>query len=625
MNNIYEDLVWLPKPSENFSKRLSNASNLNDLRELAKYSLDEGQLKRLFNKFQSFRKKQKNILHLTKVRIGIISNSTTNLIVPSLVSTALRFGISLEVVEAEFNQIAREAFSDKSSFNAQKLDIILVAIDYRGLPINKTLGNKELSKKNIEDCFSYLESIISSLRIKFGSQIIFQNISNPAEVPFGNYERLLNGTLYNLISKLNDKLEALVSDDTFILDIAGLSSSVGLSNWHDPTLWNIGKLSFSQRYLPIYADYICRILAARLGKSRRCLILDLDNTLWGGVIGDDGIEGILIGNGNPTGEAHLDIQRTALELRERGIVLAVSSKNEDATARQPFRDHPDMILKEEHISVFQANWLDKASNIKAIAKTLSLGLESMVFLDDNPAERMQVRRELPEVAVPELPDNPALYSRTLLAAGYFESVTFSDEDLKRASYYQANAKRAEILSQSSDMEGYLQSLDMKIKLSEFDKIGRARIVQLINKSNQFNLTTKRYNETQVKNFEESEEFYTRQIRLKDQLGDNGMISVIICKKNIEFWEIDTWLMSCRVLGRKVELAALQDIITHAKKSGANKLVGFYNMTERNSIVKDHYEKLGFTQTSGRAEQAVWELDIKNYKFQKIPMVIEKNI
>ena len=619
MNNIYEDLLWLQKPSHEYSKELANASDITDFVKLAKYSLDEGQLKRLYNKFNKFRKDKEKTTPLTSLKIGIISNSTTNFITPSLISTALRYRISLEIIEAEFDQVAQEAFSENSTFSKQKLDFILVGIDYHGLILNKNIGDKKLSSKNIDDCFLYIKSIIDSLRSKFDTQIIFQNFANIAETSFGSFEGRLQGTLYNLISNLNRRLDTLISNNIFLLDIENIASNIGLSNWHDPTLWNLGKLSFSQKYLPIYAEYICRILSARIGKSRRCLILDLDNTLWGGIIGDDGVEGIIIGNGNPTGEAHLNIQKTALELRERGIVLAVSSKNDDKIARKPFREHPDMLLKEEHIAVFQANWTDKASNIKAIAKTLSLGLESMVFLDDNPAERMQVRRELPDVAVPELPDNPALYTRTLLAAGYFESIGFSAEDLKRASYYQDNAKRAEILNQSSDIDGYLKSLNMEINFSSFDKIGRARIVQLVNKSNQFNLTTKRYNENEIKNFEENEKFYTCQIRLKDQLGDNGMICVIICKKDIKFWEIDTWLMSCRVLGRKVEIETLQNIIQNARNNRVDKLIGFYHKTERNGLVKDHYKKLGFNKTSGNNQNEIWELNIKNYKIKEMPM------
>jgi FkbH-like protein len=619
MNDIYEDLSWLPQAPQDFSRRLNNAANGNDFRDLAKFSLDENYLRRLYKKILALQNEDVNLLPLTAMKIGVISNATTKLAVPALVGTALRFGISLQVVEAEFNQIAQQAFSSDSSFVDQNLHVVLVAIDYRGLPLMPCPGDKGLAEKNVQDCLAYVKSVVESLRAKTAAQIILQNIVLPVEALSGSYEGRLPGSLTWLIGHLNSELDALMADDTFILDIAGLAANVGLINWHDPTLWNIAKISFSQRYMPIYADYVCRILAARLGKSRRCLILDLDNTLWGGVIGDDGLEGILIGNGDPTAEAHLHIQQTALELRERGVVLAISSKNEDATARQPFKEHPDMLLREEHIAVFQANWSDKASNIKAIAEMLSLGLESMVFLDDNPAERMQVRRELPEVAVPELPKDPALFARTLIAAGYFEAITFSEEDRKRANFYQDNAKRAQILNQSSDMDAYLKSLDMEISFAPFDATGRARIAQLISKSNQFNLTTKRYSELDIKELETNDSFYTRQIRLKDTLGDNGMISVIVCKKHALTWEINAWLMSCRVLGRRVELAALQDIVTNAKAIGATKLIGIYSPTARNIIVKDHYKKLGFTKTSSNSEIETWELDIKNYNFQDVPM------
>lgn len=620
MTNPYENLSWLPNPPLDFVQKLTHATTGSELRELAKYRIDENQLRRLSRKLQDLQYQQVNLAPLIPVKIGVICNATTTLITPIMIGVALRFGIALTVVEAEYNQIAQEAFSTESSFSEHQLSAILVALDYRGLSLFRTPGDIISARRCVKDSLEFIQSVIESLRTKTGAQIILQNIAPPAEGLFGSYEGRLPGTLSWLCSRLNFELDDLISDDTFILDIASLAANVGLANWHDPTLWNMAKLPFSQKYTPIYADYVCRILAARLGKSRRCLVLDLDNTLWGGVIGDDGIEGILIGNGDPTAEAHLHLQQTAMELRDRGVVLTVSSKNEDATARQPFKEHPDMLLRENHIALFQANWSDKASNIKAIAETLSLGLESMVFLDDNPAERMQVRKELPEIAVPELPQDPALYARTLIAAGYFEAITFSLEDRKRASYYQDNAKRAEILNQSSDMDSYLQSLQMEVTFKPFDTSGRARIAQLISKSNQFNLTTKRYSEMDVKELEEDPTYYTRQIRLIDTLGDNGMISVIICKKNSGTWEIDTWLMSCRVLGRRVEEAALLDIVNHAKKSGALKLIGIYKPTSRNIIVKEHYRKLGFTKISSCSEMETWELDLAKYEAPLIPMV-----
>ncbi len=619
-NNIHENLSWLPQPAIDFPQSVAAATTGFELKELAKFALDDNQLRKLSKRLSYLQSEKVSLSPLTPVSIGLISNATTKLTASALVGSALRFGISLTIEQAEYNQVAQEAFSAESSFTGHALSVVLVAIDYRGFPLLPTPGDHLAADVNIKDCLSYIKSVIESLRTKTGAQIILQNIAPPVEVLSGSYEGRLPGTLSWLIARLNIELDSLVSDNTFILDVAGIAANVGLGNWHDPTLWNIGKLPFAQCYTPIYADYACRILAARLGKSRRCLILDLDNTLWGGVIGDDGLEGILIGNGDPTAEAHLAVQSTALALRDRGVVLAISSKNEDATARLPFKEHPDMLLRENHISVFQANWSDKASNIKAIAEMLSLGLESMVFLDDNPAERMQVRKELPEVAIPELPNDPALFARTLIAAGYFEAIAFSEEDRKRASFYQGNAERAQILMHSSDMETYLKSLGMEITFTNFDATGRARIAQLISKSNQFNLTSKRYSEVDVGRFQEATDHFTRQIRLKDVLGDNGMIGVIICKKYEMVWEIDTWLMSCRVLGRRVEEATLLDVAKHAKESGATKLIGIYSPTIRNIIVKSHYHKLGFIKTSGEHDVETWELDLTQYLPPELPMV-----
>jgi FkbH-like protein len=410
-----------------------------------------------------------------------------------------------------------------------------------------------------------------------------------------------------------------------LFDVAHLADTVGLSRFHDPKLWNLAKLPFSSDILPLYADQACRLIAALRGKSKKCLILDLDNTLWGGVIGDDGLDGILLGQGDATGEAHLDVQRTALALRQRGVVLAVSSKNTDEIARQPFTQHAEMLLREEHIAVFQANWQDKATNITAIADELKLGLDSMVFLDDNPVERELVRRLVPEVAVPELPSDPALYGRTLLAAGYFESIAFSAEDKQRADQYRDNARRVALQKQSGDVDGYLLSLNMRLTFQPFDDAGRARIAQLINKSNQFNLTTRRYTEPEVALLQRDPSVFTLQVRLADSFGDNGMISVLICRQSEDAWEIDTWLMSCRVLGRKVELAVLAELTEQARARGITRLLGRYLPTEKNKLVEAHYEKLGFTLLEQTADgSSVWELRVDDLPASApLPMQIER--
>jgi FkbH-like protein len=385
----------------------------------------------------------------------------------------------------------------------------------------------------------------------------------------------------------------------------------------------MAKIAFSDQLIPLYADHVARIVAALRGKSRKALILDLDNTVWGGVIGDDGLDGIKVAQGDASGEAHLAVQRLALDLRQRGIVLAVSSKNTDEVAREPFEKHPEMLLKLDHIAVFQANWNDKATNIQSIAAELNLGLDAMVFLDDNPAERGLVRKLLPQVAVPELPDEPAYYTRFLAAAGYFEAVAFAAEDLQRAGFYQDNARRVTLQKQMGGVDAYLASLDMTITFQPFDATGRARIVQLINKSNQYNLTTRRYTEPEVALSEQDPDAFTLQVRLADIFGDNGMISVVICRsEEPHVWEIDTWLMSCRVLGRKVEHMVLRKILEHARIARVERLKGVYRPTEKNTLVVDHYAKLGFTKVleedSGLTR---WELDVAGTEPDSAPMKI----
>jgi FkbH-like protein len=396
---------------------------------------------------------------------------------------------------------------------------------------------------------------------------------------------------------------------------------VGLASWHDATQWNLGKFPFALEIAPLYADWVGRLIAAARGKARKCLVLDLDNTLWGGVIGDDGLARIVLGNGSPAGEAFLSIQRTALALRERGIVLAVSSKNDDSVARSPFRSHPEMLLKEEHIAVFQANWQDKASNLKAIAETLNIGIDTLVLLDDNPAERAQVREALPMVAVPELPADPAFYTDTLLAAGYFEATGFTAEDRRRADYYQAHAAKAQMLGAANDLESYLYSLQMKAICCPFDRVGRVRITQLINRSNQFNLTTRRYTESDVEALERTTQGLTLQIRLIDRFGDNGIVAVVICSEADSDWLIDTWLMSCRVLNRKLEQTTLNYIVGRAKTAGVCSLIGLYLPTERNAMVKEHYGRLGFESLAACKEGTRWRLDVGSYVPSTVPIEI----
>jgi FkbH-like protein len=636
-NTLFSQLGWLPAAPEDFSaqcRQLTAAPETPDdslgkrTQRLANHALDENQLNRLAKAIQKARDAGHSFAPLTPFRLGLISNATSHFLVPVLVASAARHGIALECVEAEYDQVMQAALAPDSSINQAQCDAVLVAVDHRGLPLNAAPGDAQAADEVVQAALAHLAMIRDGLRSHGKAVCILQTLARPVESSFGSFDALLPGTPRQLIDDVNRGLaQSVAGTEDLLLDVAHIAETVGLAAWHDPTLWNMAKLPFASEFLPLYADHVCRLIAALRGKSRKCLILDLDNTVWGGVIGDDGLEGIVIGQGDATGEAHLHVQRNALALRERGIVLAVSSKNTDEIARKPFREHPEMLLREDHIAVFQANWNDKATNIKAIAEELSLGLDAMVFLDDNPVERGLVRRMLPQVAVPELPADPALYVRTLMAAGYFEAVAFSGEDRKRAEMYQDNARRITLQKQAGDVDAYLASLNMQMTLQPFDDTGRARIAQLINKSNQFNLTTRRYTEAEVAAAQHDPQVYTLQVRLADTFGDNGMISVIVCRPDAEQaddWDIDTWLMSCRVLGRKVELAVLQELAAQAAARGVRRLIGRYLPTEKNKLVEDHYAKLGFTQIGTLPGGGTrWALEVDGVAMQALPIAIQR--
>ena len=619
MKTLHEHLLWLERTPEDFDSKLKDSKGITDLLSLSKHYLDLNKLHRLEKRIKSFNEGQDS--QIRSLKIGILGSSTTDLIAPSISATGLRHNLNLSIFQSEFNQIHQIVNDENNTFFDVQHDVILLAIDFRWIPINSCLGNKKSTEETIKQTSTIIKNIISKITEKTDAMIVLQNIVLPSEDFFGSYESQLPGTPAWILNEINSQISNFSSENLIVWDINKLAATIGYSNWHNPKIWNVAKQPFDLGYVPIYADHFCRLIAAKYGLSKRCVILDLDNTLWGGVIGDDGLSGIKLGNGSAVGESYTEFQRHLIELHNRGIILSVCSKNEKDTAVSAFNNHPDMILKLDNIASFRANWRDKASNIREISETLSLGLQSMVFIDDNPAERMQVRRELPEVSVPEMPEDPAMYSRILLATGYFEAITFSSEDSNRAQQYKENEKRLKLKESSSDMSGYLNSLSMEIEFKNFDDIGRPRITQLISKSNQFNLTTKRYSQKEVKDIEESNSYFTRQIRLTDTFGDNGMISVIICKKGSNFWEIDTWLMSCRVIGRSVEESVLNEIVNEAKKEGAKKIVGKFIPTKKNMMVRDLYKRLGFEELSENNEEISYELDLNTYKAFDIPIKI----
>lgn len=622
-------LFWLPPAPADLSQRIATALESDTpgaaLQQLSRHALDGNKLNRLAKAVRRARTEGRSLTPLGSFRLGVLSNSTISLVTPALEASALRHGLALEVIEAPFGQIMQEALDPAATLAQAKCDAILVALDVHGVVLKAAPGDEQAATAAVEAAVAQLAVVRDGLRRNTGATVLVQTIARHPEGLFGSYDFRLPGTPRWMVERYNRAIADSLAADEILVDVAALAENVGLDRWHDPVQRHVAKLPFAQEMVPVYADTVTRVLGAMRGKSRRALVLDLDNTLWGGIIGDDGVEGIAIGQGNALGEAHLTVQQAALELHARGVVLAVSSKNEDAAARSPFRDHAEMLLREEHFAVFQANWIDKATNLATIADALNLGRDALVFLDDNPAERMQVRGTHPEIAVPELPADAALYVRALTAAGYFEALTFSDDDRARAGFYQDNARRLQLQSGAGSLDDYHRSLAMTATFQPFDALGRSRIAQLISKSNQFNLTTRRYTEAQVAELEADPTVWTLQARLADVFGDNGMISVVVARIGDDSWEIDTWLMSCRVLGRRMEEAVLQEIVHAARAAGARRLVGRYVPTERNAMVAGHYAKLGFhPQDEAPDGTTTWSLDLSDYRDRDLPMTIVRS-
>ncbi len=617
------ELPWLLTPPSNFNDRCVNLTTHespgSELRSLAGYSLSMNQANRLYRTVRKLDNKQtiEASCGFSSLKLGVLSNATIELMMPLMFTSALRHGVFLDIVTTDFDQVAQEAYDPNSHLNSAGVDVVLLALDYRAYPFSAGVLASTSGGLHAVDALDYINKVRTSIRSNSGANCIVQTLVPPPHTLLGNIDVQTKGILVHEITQFNTALsDTLENDADLLLDVATLASNVGICNWFDERQWYLSRVPMANCFVSLYCDRVACLLAAQRGLSKKCLVLDLDNTLWGGVIGDDGLEGIGIGQGSPIGESHLALQQFSFELKQRGVVLAVCSKNDEMNAKLPFRDHPGMLLKEDDIAVFVANWQDKASNIRGIAETLNIGLDSLVFVDDNPAEREIVRMLLPEVSVPELPKDPALFTRVIAAANYFELINLTEEDASRAEKYAQNAER-QVLSQSSgSVEEFLASLEMEMFISPFDELGRKRVVQLINKTNQFNLTTRRYTEADIIEFEHSPEIGTFQVRLKDRFGDNGMVSVVICRKFGKRWEIDSWLMSCRVIKRGLEHAICDELVKQASSMGVKEIVGVYISSEKNALVKGHYEDLGFQYSGLTNGVETWVLNVEKYGYKR---------
>jgi FkbH-like protein len=545
------------------------------------------------------------------IRIAVLGSMTTHQLL-DLLDLYLQAGrIAAEFYESDYGTLNQEFLDPTSGLHQFQPDLVLIFTSWRDLKLTPELNDsREEVRRKVDAEIAVWTSLWRIAREKLRCQVIQSNFAAPPWRVMGNLEARHPAGFSRFISLVNHALEDNAPPEVTIHDVDQLAAASGRWDWGDDRFFHQAKLPCSPEHLVDYAHSLASLILAQSGAGRKCLVLDLDNTLWGGVIGDDGLGGIRLGQGDPESEAFLAFQRYVKSLGERGVILAVCSKNNDSTAREVFQKHPEMVLRLDDISCFIANWDDKATNLARIAELLNIGLNSLVFFDDNPAERSIVRRLRPEVAVPEVPDDPAYYIRALDRQRYFETMTISAEDLKRTEFYRADSKRQALESSAMDLNAFLESLDMVARIEPVVASTVERTAQLINRSNQFNLTTRRYTNADVLNLMTNPDWVTRTISLRDRFGDNGLISVLLARTESDTLIIDTWLMSCRVLKRGVERLLLNNVVAAASRRGLKRVIGEYIPTPKNDLVREHYRALGFIQIDGETPgHTYWELRV----------------
>jgi FkbH-like protein len=546
-----------------------------------------------------------------RIKIAILGSVTTHQLM-DLIDLYLQAGrIEAEFYEADYGTVHQEFLDPSSTLHEFRPDYILIVSTWRDLQDKPRLNDEPGEVKlKVDAEIAAWAPLWRIAQEQLKAQVIQSNFAVPPWRALGNLEARHPAAFSRYVSLVNFALADAAPRGVTIHDVDQLSSAAGRWAWADERFFHHAKLPCSPEQLVDYAHSLASLILAQSGVGRKCLVLDLDNTLWGGVIGDDGLGGIRLGQGEPEGEAFISFQRYVKSLGERGVILAVCSKNDEAIAREVFEKHSEMVLRLEHISCFVANWDDKATNLARIAERLNIGINSLVFFDDNPAERSIVRQLQPEVAVPEVPSDPAYYIRALDRHRFFEATTISTEDLRRNQFYQADVKRQALESSAADMASFLRSLDMAARMEPVVDSSLERTVQLINRSNQFNLTTRRYSNADLVHLLSQPACLTRTVSLSDRFGDHGLISVLIAKEDGDALIIDTWLMSCRVLKRGVEHLLLNDIVSHAKSRGLRRILGEYIATPKNGLVRDHYRNLGFALVGTEStEYSRWELTI----------------
>lgn len=586
------------------------------------YPLD---VNKILRKKKSIRKNllAKNVF--LEKNIAILGGSTTAEVKNILDLFLLKNGIKANFYESEYNKFYEDALFGNEELDAFKPDVIYIHTT------NQNITKYPAPQESAEDIEALLRSEVEKFQSiwaslsKFDCAIIQNNFDYPGHRPLGNLDCYDIHGKTHFINRLNaefasnaDKIKNL-----YLNDINYLSSYLGVRHWFDNALWHQAKYALSMEAIPELAFNLSKIISALFGQSKKCLVLDLDNTCWGGVIGDDGLNGIQIGTETAVAESYFAFQGYVKELKDIGITLSVCSKNDIENAKEGF-SHGDSVLKFDDFASFQANWNPKHQNILEIAKEINIGIDSLVFIDDNPVEREIVRENIPSVSVPDVGNEVVNFIQHIDRNGYFEPVSLSQDDLNRNKYYEDNKKRESTQASFKSYTDFLASLEMTAEIKSFSSEYLERITQLTNKTNQFNLTTKRYTSGEIDHIASSDEYIKIYGKLTDKYGANGLIAITIGRIENTMCHIDLWLMSCRVLKRDMEFAMLDEFVHKCQARGVSHIRGYYYKSAKNNMVSDLYKGFGFELVESKGEDTVWQLDITDYKNQNTLIGVEND-
>ncbi len=550
---------------------------------------------------------QMDLRSLPEIRIAILRNIMLEPIESYLRYGAFELGYRASVKFGEYDNIVQEAMGG-AALLADKPDYVLVFDFLETLSRNLSRNFPGLTAAEVDGEIdrikAHIDLVLGGIRQQTDATILWHSWELPSNPVPGILDAQIDGQTAS-IARLNDylRLKLRETSNAYFVDLNGLMAQMGARDWYDLRYWHIGRAPYTRGAMREIAKYDLRFMRARLGKSRKCLVLDCDNTLWGGIVGEDGLEGIKLGTTYP-GSAFYELQQEIVNLHRRGVIIALCSKNNEADVWEVFRNHPDMLLKEDQIAAAQINWNDKAANLRQLALDLNIGLDSMVYVDDSEFETGLVSREIPEIAVIHLPPNNSVaYASTLAGCGYFDQLTLSNEDVNRGAMYRAEAVRKNLQAQATDLESYFRSLEMIVDIHLADDFAVPRIAQLTQKTNQFNLTTRRYSEADIARFRTDPAADVIYLKLSDQYGDSGIVGVCILTYSEGRAVLDSFLLSCRVLGRGVEDVFLARALNLARQRGCELAVGEYRPTSKNQQVKLFYARQGFLEIEAASSGA----------------------